>query len=497
MTSSVGYILGKIFNKMLNSIFPITRFHIRDSYEFVRFLSKIKIKTNDRLVSFDVVSMFTSIPVDLVKKIIFERSNLFFDKFSLNRADLEALIDFLLVECTYFTALDQTFKQTEGLPMGSCISPTLARLVMDKVVRNLLKKIPQISFIKVFVDDTITAIDVEYIDEALRILNQFLPGQICFTKEIEESGSINFLNLTLKREEVFISPLQREMVIITNWYKKSFASGRLLNYYSSHKRTTVLATAVHFIKTVLTLSDPRFYNNNRSIVERTLKDNSFPDTLIITLMQMHYTYMKPLINNEFYDEPFSFYDNFDIIYKRNIQNHDEQRQAEFHNDPKSEEDENRTKYIIFPHSIIRGREIKKIIFKTKKPGVVLADSVKNTKINSIKSIKSKTPLISRGNVILISKCQCRRKMRIYVTKFNETGLQARKHIITKRKVCDKNTHAYNRIRIKHGLFYKNQTESYVKYLHWKYRKILDTSYKYEFPTSKLSRLIPPINLRFK
>lgn len=48
--------------------------------------------------------------------------------------------------------------------MGSCISPTLARIVMDVVIKDLLKKVPQISFIKVFVDDTIAAMDFELID---------------------------------------------------------------------------------------------------------------------------------------------------------------------------------------------------------------------------------------------------------------------------------------------------------------------------------------------
>lgn len=490
MIGSVGYLLGKVFNEMLNKVFPVTRFHIRDSYQFVRFLNKVRIKKNDQLVSFDVVSMFTSIPIDLVREIILSKSNKFFDEFSLNRADLNALIDFLLVECTYFTAQDKIFKQIKGLPMGSCISPTLARIVMDKIIRRLKADIPEISFIKVFVDDTVAAIDYKFIDKALMVLNNFMIDQIRFTKEVEESKSINFLNLTLKREEIFISPLQKEYIIITKWYRKSFASGRLLNFYSSHKRTTIVGTAVHFIKTVLTLSDPCFYNENRSLVEQTLKDNSFPETLILTLMQTHYTYMKPLINNEFYIEPFSFYDNFDIIYKQNMKTHSESVPVDKCNKlGQIENDEDSIKYVIFPHSVLGGREIKKAIFKNKKPGVVLADSVKNTKINSIRSIKTKTPLINKSNVIIMSKCQCNKKLRICATGFNETGLQARKHIITKRKECKANFHAYNKVKIKRGLFYKNQTNSFVKYLQWKHRKSLDTKYKYEFPTSRLIRLV--------
>lgn len=296
MVGGVGYLLGKIFNKMLNRIFPVTKIHIKDSYEFAKFINEVKINTNDRLVSFDVVSMFTSIPTELVKSIVLNNSNKFFDEFSLNRADLNAILDFLLTECTFFTAQDNIFKQVKGLPMGNCISPTLARIVMDEIVKKLLSTIPQISFIRVFVDDTIAAIDFKLIDKALEVLNGFMPGQIKFTKEIEnDMGSINFLNLTLIRKTITLTRFEKENIIIAKWYRKHFASGRLLNYFSSHKRTTILGTAIHFIKTVLTLSDPSFYSANRDIVIETLRDNSFPEDLIELLMLSHYTYMKPLI----------------------------------------------------------------------------------------------------------------------------------------------------------------------------------------------------------
>lgn len=123
--------------------------------------------------------------------------------------------------------------------MGSCISPTLARIVMDVVIKDLLKKVPQISFIKVFVDDTIAAMDFELIDKALDVLNNFRPNQIKFTKEIEQDGSINFLNVTIKRTEISISPLQKDFILITKWYRKHFASGRLVNFHSLHKKSTV------------------------------------------------------------------------------------------------------------------------------------------------------------------------------------------------------------------------------------------------------------------
>lgn len=479
MVGGVGYLLGKIFNTMLNQIFPTTDIHVKDSYQFVKFASEMKLKNNYRLVSFDVVSMFTSIPTSLVREIIFSKSNEFMHRFSLNRADLDSLISFLLTDCTYFTAQDMTFRQIKGLPMGSGISPTLARIVMDRVILNLLDTVKDISFIKVFVDDTIAAIDEKSIDTALHALNKFMPNQIKFTKENEnEMLSINFLNVTLIR--IPLNDMEGNFIIRTKWYKKNFSSGRLLNYYSSHKRTTIVATAIQFIRTILILSDPVFYNDNKQLAIQTLKENSFPETLIIKLINTYYTYMRPLTNA---GGAFSFYERFEELHEQITGHHTVAPPSGQYNT------DGKTKYIIFPHSVVRGREIKRIFHQNKLQNTSIAESVKNTKINSVKSIKTKTPLIASRNVILTSRCRCGDKIRICTTGFNETGLHTRKKILNKKKECDRHSHAYKQVKVSRGLFYSNQTKALLNYIHWKNRNKLDKSYRYEFPTSRLAGLI--------
>lgn len=457
ITSTIGapgYYLAKFFDKILGTIFARTENHIRDTFEFVGFIRKTRIDSDDILVSFDVVSMFTSIPYELVFDIIMSRSELFLKHFNIGRFLLSRILFFLLQDCMVFSVLNQTFRQRDGLPMGSCLSPTIARLVMDVIIRELFSKVPSISFIRVFVDDSIAAMKPGLAQTALNVLNEFRPGKILFTIETEnELASINFLNTTLIREGTSI---------LTRWYRKDFASGRLLNYFSAHKRATVLNTAVHFIQTTLTLSDARFFTHNKPIVEQTLRDNSFPETLIISLMNTHYTLMRPSTGTT---KPTAT--------------------GTFSDARKS------GKFVIFPYSICGGHEIKRTIRRLKTPGVVLVDSVRNTKINSIRTRKTWTPLALRTNLILISGCQCRGRFKIDKTRRNETGAMARLRITTPNKTrCNESGHAYHGVKFRRGLYYNSQTEYLLKYTQWQYRRNLDyINSNYDTPNSRLSRLV--------
>lgn len=469
----VGYLTAKVFDKMLARVFPRTKHHIKDSYDFVKFLDNIRVAGSDILVSFDVVSMFSSIPFDLVHDIVIRKANDFELLFSINKDTLETILNFLLQECMVFTALNNTYKQKDGLPMGSCISPSLARIVMDEIVNKLLESIPQISFIKVFVDDTIAAMNKSQVATAMQILNGFRPGQIKFTHELENDlKSLNFLNVTLTR---------KRGGIITNWYRKSFASGRLVNYYSSHKRTTVMSTAAHFIRTVLLLSDAQFFHNNKDIVISTLRENSFPETTIIALMNNFYTYMKPIGKTSVKIEK------VDINIPDILEVPDHKKVSQSTTTP---DDDIKSGYVIFPHSICKGRSIKKVLCNLKASGVILADSVRNTKVNSITSRKTITSIRKRKNLILISQCQCKKRYKVVRTGFNETGEITERKVVTNKKRCDEHSHAYRKVQFHKGLNYSSQTRYLLKYIQYKYRNRLDVfSCRFEMPNFHLSKLI--------
>lgn len=79
---------------------------------------------------------------------------------------------------------------------------------------------------------------------------------IKFTYEKEDAmnNEINYLDVTVKRHH--------DGVISTNWYHKSMASNRLLNFYSAHPRRMKFNTAKNFIRKVFAFSHKSHWKEN-------------------------------------------------------------------------------------------------------------------------------------------------------------------------------------------------------------------------------------------
>lgn len=457
MRDAPGHALGSAFNEMLKVIFPVKSHHVRDSYDMKDFIDTAMIRDNDILASYDAVEMYTKIPRVLAKELVMERRDDFHALFGLGRLIIEKLIDFLLIDSVVFMAMEKCYTQISGIPMGGTISPTIARIVMDRVVKHLFDICPYISFIKIFVDDTLVAVENGKEMEVLHALNRFNEN-MKFTVELEDgnSQSINFLNMTVIRDGNFL---------ISNWYRKCFASGRLVNYYSSHKRSVILGTAEGFIYTVLKLSDPSFFHTNRIKVTQTLMDNSFPDTTIEVLLNKFYTYMRP---------------GSEIVTRTK----EPIKSISGTADPDKSEVEG---YRIFPHAICSAKRIKKVVHRLKHKGVTLADSTRNTKLNSVTTRKDVIAWERKSNLILVSKCQCGRKHKAEATGFNQTGEILKKRMETVFEYCHNNLHAFKKMKAFKGLAYNSQTGFLLKYMkHRFYKSIVDN---HDLPNYHFAKLI--------
>lgn len=184
----------------------------------------------------------------------------------------------LVMDSGYFKFCGQFYKQIAGMPMGNCFSPSAADLVMDYVISNAVAKLsvkPKI--ITKYVDDLFLIVNENDIDTTMDIFNN-IHSSIQFTCEKENDGKLPYLDVLIKRRE--------DGTICTQWYKKPIASGRLLNFNSTHPHSQKINTAKGLIHRVLALTTDSECDTEELIVS-TLRENGFPPHLISRLLSEH------------------------------------------------------------------------------------------------------------------------------------------------------------------------------------------------------------------
>ena len=100
---------------------------VKDSAHFVQILEGLEMSL---MVSFDVKSLFTNVPVDEALQVI--RIGLEDDDSLLSRTMLsvDSIIELLTFKTTYFSYEDSFCQQTDGAAMGSPLSPIVANIYM-------------------------------------------------------------------------------------------------------------------------------------------------------------------------------------------------------------------------------------------------------------------------------------------------------------------------------------------------------------------------------
>lgn len=288
IVSCVGcatYNLSKFLSNILTeSLANITDYNIRDTFSFVNFVQGVILPENYVLVSLDVISLFTNIPVDLVIELICLEWEKIKAHTSLARENFVKLIQFVCDNC-YFSFGGKFYQQIFGTPMGSPISPILAQIVMDYVVKNILQQLPfEPPFLYKFVDDIITAIPKDQIHDTLQAFNSF-NEHVQFTIETETNSAVPFLDTMLIRT--------KENHIILDWYQKPTSSGRYINYFSNHPMNQKYNTVIAMKNRVVHISDESFIKKNLNRLFDLFLNNGYPRNLL----------KKLIYNSGFFDGP--------------------------------------------------------------------------------------------------------------------------------------------------------------------------------------------------
>ena len=196
---SATYFLSRFLVNLLKPLIgTISSAHVENSVDFVEKLKNANFNPNEyQMISFDVTSLFTNVPVDDVLDYL----NLELAKYPLSLPVPVILKSIrLCVVDTYFSFNDKYYKQIFGMQMGNCLSPMLANIYMEffesRIANNV---IPVDSFWCRYVDDTFCLINIHtHAQDIANALNNLRPT-IKFTLESEQNNSLSFLDTVVMK----------------------------------------------------------------------------------------------------------------------------------------------------------------------------------------------------------------------------------------------------------------------------------------------------------
>ena len=236
---SPTYQLSKYLTTVLKPLTDESRHKLQSTENFIDAIKTVQVPDGYKLVSFDVKSLFTSIPLQLALDCTETAINNSTIELLLPTDDLMELLNLCLTP-TYFQYNGKHYKQLHGTAMGSPVSVVVAEIVMqnsgERALATYKRTLPL--WLR-YVDDTFTAVHKDEIDD----FHEHLNGQnadIQFTKEIEENGKIPFLDCLVTRDNNELR---------TTIYRQPTHTDTLLDQSSynptSHKATTIRTLTRH------------------------------------------------------------------------------------------------------------------------------------------------------------------------------------------------------------------------------------------------------------
>lgn len=273
--NSPCYNLAKHLTDILTPLSGNGSSYIKNSQHFVERAKRIQIQPDDLLVSFDVVSLFTNVPIDDACKIIGDSLR---DDDTLQyrtRMTSDEIVELtkLCLTSTYFKWQGKYYEQQEGQSMGSPLSPVTSNIFMEHFETKALDTYPlkPEAWFR-YVDDTFV-VWRHGRDELVNFLHHLNSQHesIQFTMEIEEAGCIPFLDVKVQRSDASLS---------FSIYRKPTHTDQYLHFTSSHHMSAKNSVVNTLVYRALTLCDEEYRQDELKHIEKALNNNGYPSNLV-------------------------------------------------------------------------------------------------------------------------------------------------------------------------------------------------------------------------
>lgn len=260
--------LAKTLTQLLGTISPA---HIKHSGDLLRRLKYIKNTRTRKLISLDIKSLYTNIPVKACLKKIEEHLITKNITTPVPTTDFINLID-LCTNITHLQYRDKYYKQNFGLPMGSPLSGAIACLYLEFLEDGPLKNIlPKNSTYLRYIDDTLlicpTRTDVKKLSDNLNNID----NNIQFTYEEESNNTLPFLDVMIDRSH---EGLQYSV------YRKPTFKNDMIHYYSHHDSNIKSGILIGLHLRALRICSPKFLPDEFKYIETCFTQLKYPKAFI-------------------------------------------------------------------------------------------------------------------------------------------------------------------------------------------------------------------------
>lgn len=263
------YALASMVQSICKTVPANTELNILNSTELLQRLSGITMDDNDVVVSFDVVSLYTNVPQSEALAAAMSRFSAM--ETTWPKALFEEALTLIVGRSNYFKYEDQFYRQTKGLAIGLSVAGTLATYVLDDYVEKTLRatNITPKLLVK-YVDDFLVITNRENVNKLFHALNNG-HDSLKFTLEEAVDQKIPFLDVTVEQDND---------KLITKWYTKAMASGRILNYNSAHPPAMKFNVALQLSTRAIHLSNQRYHQEVYNKIWNIWEKNKYPRATI-------------------------------------------------------------------------------------------------------------------------------------------------------------------------------------------------------------------------
>ena len=275
IVSSIGaynYNLAKFLSKMITP-YICHDYSCKDTFSFVNGIQSAEIDTDKFLISYDVQSLFTNIPLEETLDIAVELLLRNEPQLKISKKDLKKLFKFA-TSGTQFLFNGEYFDQVDGVAMGSPLAPILANLFLGHYEGKWIEEYREAKplYYTRYVDD-IFAVFHNDNDAFLffNYLNTKHPN-IKYTYETEKEHKLSFLDVSIDKSDANI---------ITRIYRKVTFSGVLTNYLSFTPMKYKLGLIRCLIDRVFRINNTSSgFDQDLKHLFWILKRNCYPDHLL-------------------------------------------------------------------------------------------------------------------------------------------------------------------------------------------------------------------------